>query len=173
MRHINTLIHPEVKDLSNPKTFERTAARAIVVRENQILLIYTKRYDDYTIPGGGIDKDEPIEDAVKRELHEETGATNIQLVKHLGMYEEYRPYYKGYDQMHMLSHIYVCSIDAQLGEAKPEDYEVKNGSVPVWVDIDKAIEHNENIIKSKPESMGHSVYRELELLRLVKEEICT
>ena len=172
MRHINTLIHPDVKNLENPKTYERTAARAVVIKNDKILLIYTKYYDDYTIPGGGVDPNEPLEEAVKRELHEETGASDIKVIKHFGTYEEYRPYYKGYDQMHMISHIYVCDIADELGEAKPEDYEVKNGSVPVWVHIDDAIKHNEKIINNKPDSMGLSVMREYELLKLIKEELC-
>lgn len=97
MRHINTLIHPDVAGKENLKTFERKASRAIVTRGHDILLIYTKRYDDYTIPGGGVDESEPIEEALKRELSEETGAKNIEVISHFGTYEEYRPYYKGYD----------------------------------------------------------------------------
>ncbi|MCT4631122.1 MAG: NUDIX domain-containing protein [Firmicutes bacterium] len=171
MRHINTLIHPDVAGKENLKTFERTAARAVVTVGNDILLIYTKRYDDYTIPGGGVDESEPIKEALKRELHEETGANNVKVISHFGTYEEYRPYYKGYDQMHMISHIFVCNIDEKLGDAKPEEYEKSNGSVPVWVDIDKAIKHNEEVINSNPESMGLSIIREYELLKLIKEEL--
>ena len=172
MRHINTLIHPEVLGLINPRTYSRKAARAVVINDDEILLIYTKRYDDYTLPGGGVDENEPIKEALIRELHEETGAKNIEIVSEFGIYEEYRPYhYEAYDQMHMLSHIYVCSIDKELGEAKPESYEVTNGSIPVWVKLIDAIKHNEAIIESSPKSMGLSVLRELELFKLIKSDL--
>jgi len=69
----------------------------------------------------------------------------------------------------MLSYIYICDID-ELGEAQPEDYEVRNGSVPVWVNLHKAIEHNENILKDQPDTMGQSVVRELELFKLIRDE---
>jgi len=167
MKLINTYIHPDVINLKEPKTYERKAARAVVLRDQEILLIYTKYYDDYTLPGGGIDENESIEKGLIRELHEETGAEGIQILEPIGVYEEYRPYYKGYDQMHMLSYIYLCNIE-ELGQAKPEAYEVQNGSVPVWVDLDKAIKHNEDIIKNSPDSMGLSVVRELELFKLIK-----
>lgn len=172
MRLINTLIHPEVSNLDNPRTYNRTAARAVVIREDEILLIYTKRYDDYTLPGGGVDENEPIKEALIRELHEETGAQNVEIISELGIYEEYRPHhYEAYDQMHMISHIFVCSIHKELGEAKPESYEVINGSRPVWVKLEDAIKHNEEIIQSSPKSMGLSVQRELELFKLIKNEL--
>lgn len=172
MRLINTLVHPDVKNLKEPTTFERKAARAIALQGDEILLIYTKRYDDYTIPGGGVDRDEPIKEALLRELHEETGANNIKILNEFGCYEEYRPYYKEtHDQMHMVSYIYVCSVDKELGQAQPESYEINNGSRPVWLPIDQAIEHNRRIIDSKPDSMGLSVQRELEILELVKKEL--
>lgn len=172
MRHINTLIHPKVSGLINPRTFNRTAARAVVINNDKILLIYTKRYDDYTLPGGGVDENEPIKEALIRELYEETGANNIEIVSEFGIYEEYRPHhFEAYDQMHMLSHIYVCSIDKELGQAKPESYEVTNGSRPVWVKLEDAINHNEAIIENAPTSMGLSVLRELELFKLIKSEL--
>lgn len=71
----------------------------------------------------------------------------------------------------MISHLYVCSIDEELGDAKPEEYEINNGSVPVWVDIDKAIKHNEDVINSNAKSMGLSILREYEILKLIKEEL--
>lgn len=170
MRHINTYIHPDITDTNHPNTFERITARAIVLRNHEILLIYTKYYDDYSLPGGGVDPHESIEDGLIRELKEETGAEGVQVIKPFGLYEEYRPYYKGYDQLHMLSYIYLCTIE-ELGEAKPEAHEIANGSVPVWIDINLAIKHNEAIIARQAKSMGLSVTRELELLKLIRNEL--
>jgi hypothetical protein len=52
-----------------------------------------------------------------------------------------------------------------LGATSPEAYEVANGMVPRWIDIDAAIAHNERILGSKPAHMGLSIARETWMLR--------
>lgn len=39
----------------------------------RVLLVHRPRYDDWSFPKGGVDKDESIEDAALREVFEETG----------------------------------------------------------------------------------------------------
>ncbi len=51
----------------------RRAVRAVVQNEDGICLVYLRNVDRYTLPGGGICEGETPLDALKRELHEETG----------------------------------------------------------------------------------------------------
>ena len=53
----------------------RKAARAIVIHNDCLLVIYRSKYgkEYYTLPGGGIDAGETPEQAIIREMHEETG----------------------------------------------------------------------------------------------------
>lgn len=51
MKLLKSTIHPDVSDLSR-SCFTRKAARAIVLNGDQILLLYTQRYHDYTLPVG-------------------------------------------------------------------------------------------------------------------------
>lgn len=51
------------------------------MHKQHILLMYTKRYDDFSLPGGGVDEHESIEQGLIRELQEETGAQNIVIKK--------------------------------------------------------------------------------------------
>ncbi len=172
MRLLNRAIHSDYDPSKNPVLYNRVAARGIIMNGDDILLIYTKRYNDYSFPGGGIDINEDILDGLKRELTEETGAQNIMILEDFGRYEEIRStHYKGYDFMEMYSYFYKCSIDKELGEASPEDYELKNGSEPVWVNILEAIAHNKKVISSKEESMGLSIIRETEVLEMVVEDL--
>lgn len=172
MRLINKYVHESYKTLKNPRVFKRTAARAIVLHDDQMLLIYTKRYNDYSIPGGGVDEGEDIKEGLIRELREETGARDIKIIGEYGDYEEYRPtHYKEYDIMHMMSHFYICNASKELGQANPEDYEVANGSVAVWVNIHEAIKHNKSVIKSQEDSMGLSILRETYVLELIAKEL--
>lgn len=172
MRLIDTTVHDSYKEMSSQVIYERTAARAIVLSGEDILMIYTKRYNDYSFPGGGVDKGEDIKAGLHRELSEETGAENVSVISDFGAFEEYRPsHYDGYDIVHMMSYFYVCSANKELGEAHPESYEVKNGSVPVWVNIHTAIKHNEAVMAAKEDSMGLSIARETMVLKMIVSEL--
>lgn len=170
MKLLTCAIHPDIKDLSG-SSFTRKAARAIVLNGEDILLLYTKRYHDYTLPGGGIDDGETYKEGLIRELQEETGAHNISNIKEFGLYEEYRPWHKDdFDIVHMLSYCFVCDIDKELQKTNLEDYEINNGMVPVWINIHKAIKHNEETLTGNP-NKGLSIVRETFLLKLIVEDL--
>lgn len=136
-----------------------------------ILLLYTKRYEDFSLPGGGIDEGEDRLTGLARELREETGALNIDNIREFGVYEEYRPWYKPeFDAVHMISYCYTCTVDRELGETQLEHYEISNGMEPLWVNIHEAIAHNEETIK-KSSKKGLSVQRETFLLRTIRDEL--
>ncbi len=170
MRKLKTTIHPDITSLENPM-FTRKAARAIVLNGENILLLYTKRYHDYTLPGGGIDEGEELVQGLIRELEEETGAHNITNISEFGLYEEYRPWYKdNVDIIHMESYCYVCDIDKELREPNLEAHEIKNGMTPLWINIHQAIKHNEETL-AKSDKKGLSIERETFLLKLIVEEL--
>ena len=148
MRLLKTAIHPDA-DTTSSFIFSRQATRAIVLNGENILMLYTQRYQDYTLPGGGIDKGEDIVEGLIRELKEETGAKGITNIAPFGRYEEFRPWYKNnLDTMHMNSFCFTCSVDEELGETQLEKYEIHNGMRPVWLNIHDAIIHNENTMKN-------------------------
>ncbi|MEC7119758.1 MAG: NUDIX domain-containing protein [Pseudomonadota bacterium] len=173
MPYHHTLIHPEFKQhLTQSVLFKRQAARGIVLRDAQILLLFTERYNDFSFPGGGVDPDEPLEMALRRELAEETGAQDVCIQQYYGQVEEFRPYHKaGYDGMHMISHFFVCDIAAELQAVQMEQHEIANGMRPVWVDLQQAIAHNQAIIQRQDSTMGQSIHRETLMLRQVAEDL--
>ncbi|MEO9273387.1 NUDIX hydrolase [Marinomonas sp. 5E14-1] len=169
MRLLKSTVHPSLDSLDQ-SSFLRLAARGIVLKGEEILMMYTERYDDYTLPGGGIDDDESQIEGLIRELTEETGARNIRNIEAFGLYEEFRPWYKDdADIMQMKSYCFTCEIDDELGETRFEDYEVKNGMKAVWINVHDAIEHNMNTIKNS-DKKGMSIERETFLLSLVRDE---
>ncbi|MBY7785176.1 NUDIX domain-containing protein [Vibrio fluvialis] len=171
MRHLHIATHPEVEPLSQQRILQRKAARAIVLDGEDILMLYTERYHDYTLPGGGVDEGEDILQGMVRELEEETGAQNIHNIKPFGLYEEFRPWYKDdADVVHMVSYCFTCKIDRELGDTNYEDYEIKNGMKPVWINIRDAITHNE-LTMAESEKKGMSIERETFLLRLIAKEL--
>lgn len=66
------------------KIKKKKAVRAILVKDNKIGLLITKRRMSYFLPGGGLEEGETEEQAILREVTEETGYTNIKIAKRLG-----------------------------------------------------------------------------------------
>jgi len=170
MRHLHTAIHPDV-DLDKGKAIDRLSVRAIVLNGDNILLMYTERYHDYTLPGGGVDSSESLEQALIRELKEETGAHKIKNITLFGQYREYRPWYKdNADIIHIDSICFTCSTAEKLGETQFEAHEIANGMTPKWVNIFDAIAHNEQTI-AQSDKKGMSIERETFLLKLIAKEL--
>ncbi|OOE44876.1 DNA mismatch repair protein MutT [Salinivibrio kushneri] len=159
-----------VLPLEDKAIIKRNAARAIALDGDEILLMYTARYDDYSLPGGGMDEGETLEQAMIRELEEETGAQQIRDIRPFGCFEEYRPWYRdGADVMHMLSYCFYCRVDRDLGTPTFEHYEINNGMRPVWVSIDHAIAHNKAVMANS-EKAGQSLVRETMLLEMIAQQ---
>ena len=66
----------------------------------------------------------------------------------------------------MISYCFTCKVERELGMTSLEYYEITNGMTPVWVNIYKAIEHNEQTIANSSKK-GMSIERETYLLKQV------
>lgn len=68
------LFEMDKKDyVPNVSVFSRPSARAIIIKDRKIAMVYSKKYNYYKFPGGGIENGECMEDALIREVLEETG----------------------------------------------------------------------------------------------------
>ena len=171
MRLLKKMIHRDIENIEG-RIYERIAARGIILKGCELLLLYTKRYNDYSFPGGGVDPEEDLITGLKRELSEETGARNIEVIREYGLFDEYRPsHYDDSDLIHMTSYFYICEIDEELGKSNLESYEIANGMSAVWIDIHEAIRHNKEVIANKENSMGLSIERETFVLEMIAEEL--
>jgi 8-oxo-dGTP pyrophosphatase MutT (NUDIX family) len=92
----------------------REAAHCIVLRDRAILLLYTERYNGFSFCGWrDPPRRRPARAALRRELEEETGATNVCAVGHYGYVEEFRPHWKpGFNLMHMTSQFFSSARSA-------------------------------------------------------------
>jgi ADP-ribose pyrophosphatase YjhB (NUDIX family) len=143
--HIIKTINPDhVSDL-DLKTFEiRTSVRAIITdNENNIALVYSKKLDYHTLPGGTLDSGETSTQAVVRECLEETGCT-VEIVNELGTIQEVR---KQHQKIGEIDGILVRVV-GEKGSPVLEVDEVEEGLTVVWVSISDASKiFNDEIIK--------------------------
>ena len=171
MNVLRTYFHPEITTLENQSIFKRLATRSVSIKGDMILLLYTERYEDYSLPGGGLEMNEDKIEGMIRELKEETGAQGIKNIKPLGIYEEYRPWYKpDFDVQHIISYCYTCDVDQELGASRLESYEIKNGMSALWINIHEAIKHNRATMASS-DKQGMSIERETFLLERIAQDV--
>ena len=151
------------------KIANRYAARAIVIQDNKILMVHTNK-GDYKFPGGGIKKAESHEEALRREVTEETGYIVDQMQEQAGVIVQRNP--NQFDTggiFQMTSYYYFCNVKSDKTEQHLDKYEQDQEFSPVWIDIDEVIAKNEAILTQKNSQINPWVYRETLALRRIKE----
>jgi len=99
----------------------RLSSRAIIIDDGKVLLNEFNNGEYYNIPGGGVEVDESLRDAVSREVLEETGLTVF--VKEMLYIYEYNPIrdeYR-YGSRGSLSHVFRCEIDKTKNVIEPTE----------------------------------------------------
>jgi len=142
-----TIIEEGITSLNNLK--ERKTIRAAIFQNGKVCLLYSGLFDDYTFPGGGLKDDESHVEALKRELKEEVGANEIEVISAVGYTEEIR---YGLNQNNSVykqtSYYYLCEVNKltkpiYIGREKEQDLKM------VCLNIDEAINHNEKTNKKR------------------------
>lgn len=126
------------------KVFSRPSARAIICQNDKVLLVYSKKYNYYKFPGGGIENGETKEEALIREVREETG---YQIIAE--SIEEYgkvlRRQKDSYDENAIFeqdNYYYFCDVSEERRTVQQDAYESEEGFTAVWVEAITASRHN-------------------------------
>ena len=129
-------IDPSVNIEDRDNYFYRRAVRAVLRDENgKVALMYAALGDYYKLPGGGVDEGESLDDALARELLEETGCKII-VKKELGIVLEWRDFVR----MHQASYAYEANVDGDIGNPSFTQSELDEGFELRWINsIDEAI----------------------------------
>ncbi|MDN5305308.1 MAG: hypothetical protein PWP46_2195, partial [Fusobacteriaceae bacterium] len=94
----------------NGKTSFRKAIRAIIYKDNKLLLIHSEINGDYKFPGGGMEINETEIDTLKREVLEESGYNITNYEKFGEIIEIDEPLdTENYDIFKMHSIYYLCN----------------------------------------------------------------
>lgn len=151
--------------------FVRPSARCITIQEGRVAMVYSRKYDYYKFPGGGIEAGETQEQALIRETAEEAGLRILP-----GSIEPYGYVHRvekvlndpGIDFFVQDNFYYLCRTEPQPGQQKLDDYEAEEGFTRIWVEPETAIRVNRER-KHGPKNQN-MLEREARVLGLLKAE---
>ncbi len=119
------------------RLFEK--ARAVVVNDGKVLILFNPKTNAYTVPGGGVDEGETVEQAVKREALEESGYEVEPVKKIWSNFYEVPMELEGEKFIsHRVEYYYLCTLKNQNHEAAngiEGEYECR--ILPEWSDFEK------------------------------------
>jgi 8-oxo-dGTP pyrophosphatase MutT (NUDIX family) len=134
----------EEKYSSYARLNERVAVRGVILKKDKVMLVHSNR-DYYKFPGGGVELEESHEEALIREIREETGYVHGQVKNKLGTVIERRiDEYDSNALFQMISHYYLCElIDEYKVSQELDAYEHEEQFTPVWIEPEEAIRQNQ------------------------------
>lgn len=122
------------KDVPVDELAFRPSIYGVIIREGKILL--SRQWDGYDFPGGGVQKGERLEDALVREVYEETG-----LIVSAGDIVECEdsffttPFEKR--NVHSILIYRICRVKGgELSTEYFDEDEKKYASMPEWVNLE-------------------------------------
>ena len=158
----------EIKN-HNIRITTRQAVRAVILKDGKILMVHTNK-GDYKFPGGGVKRQEELQEALIREVAEETGYIVETIGEKLGtIIQRNVNQFNANGIFEMTSHYYFCSVKDIPESQHLEKYEEDQEFEPVWISMDDVIKGNEMILQGNKEKINPWVYRETLALRRPKE----
>lgn len=172
---MKTLFNIDLKDY-NPdgKKIYRPSVRGIIFDDNNnIALIYSKKYHYYKFPGGGMEEGETQLETLAREIKEETGMTLVPgSAKEFGEVVRTQKYSTEEDDDTIFvqqNFYYTCEVEKEIGKQNLDESEKEAEFVLVFVPIDEAIIVNASFRTDKGPVKEQMVEREKRVLEIVKE----
>jgi ADP-ribose pyrophosphatase YjhB (NUDIX family) len=162
------IIEDGTSTLSIEKT--RTTIRAIIYKNEKLLMVYSHQFKDYTFPGGGMKTDEDHISALKREIKEELGANKVINIKPYGYIEEKRFGLSETPTVYLQKSYYYFAEVSEFGAQNLAERELIHGVEPVWITMDEAIKQNESSLHTYKHKRGMKTVlpREMKVLEALK-----
>lgn len=134
------LFEIDTKDYDpNGKVFVRPSVRGIIIRHGRVAMVHSLKYDYYKFPGGGIEAGESLEQALMREVAEESGLQVIpQSIREYGLVHRVQ---KGKKEAMFIqdNYYFLCDVEAEVHPQHLDDYEAEERFTLEYVDPTHAI----------------------------------
>jgi ADP-ribose pyrophosphatase YjhB (NUDIX family) len=137
------------------KLFFRPSAYAIIVHDGKIALVTNQSSGKYFPPGGGVEIDETLEDALRREVREETGL-EIEIGQFAFFRESFFYYDPGDTAFHALSFFFVGRPKTleMTDDDRVDDLEAEK---PRWIKLDSVRAEDLQICGEKILQLAHEL----------------
>jgi 8-oxo-dGTP diphosphatase len=126
-------------EIDADKLIFRPSVYGILIEENKILL--SKQWDGYDFPGGGVDKNETLEQALEREFFEETGIkVEVGRVVHAETSFFHPSHSTKYSNEYWNCPLIYFLVKRTGGEISKDNFdedEKTYADLPEWIELDK------------------------------------
>lgn len=112
-------------------------AGGVVLNSRKLVLVVNSRGKSWSLPKGHIDPGEDPLTAAKREIYEESGVSQLELVRELGSYQRYKVSLDGGDDLSEFKTIRIYLFTTEQENLKPVDSENPEAR---WVEKGKVAE---------------------------------
>lgn len=139
------LFEIDTKDYDpNGRAFVRPSVRGIILRNGLVAMVHSLKYDYYKFPGGGIEPGESLEQALFREVSEESGLQVIpSSVREYGRVHRVQKGDKE-DMFIQDNYYFLCDVESEVRSQHLDAYEAEEGFTLEFVTPEHAIHTNRN-----------------------------
>ncbi|MCL2546457.1 MAG: NUDIX domain-containing protein [Oscillospiraceae bacterium] len=139
MKHIATITDKDIIGVDGLSTAPpRICVRAVLFdRDGNIALWHIKKWEVYMLPGGGVEDGEDFYTALKREMLEECGC-DCEIIAELGRVDENSNCAE--PSVVAENYCYIARVVGEKSELSLCDYEIADGSEPLWLPLPQAFE---------------------------------
>ncbi len=107
------------------------SAGGIVLNDEGKILVVNQHGTSWSLPKGHLDPGEDALTAARREIYEESGVSQVELIRELGFYERYRIGQNGGEDLSEFKRIHVFLFKTAQKTLKPVD---PHNPQALWVD---------------------------------------
>ena len=179
-RQIDWRLIAEISDddfgFDNPKPTKgnkiRFNVRCVLKNDKgEICVIKSEKYGYVQIPGGGINDEETITDALRREIQEEAGFLIINIEPIGYILEKREDAQNHHDWNKAISYVFSASLGKEVGTNYAEDESVDDFR-PIWMTLDQFIAEKEELKNKANSYSGYfSDKRDLEIAKFFRAKM--
>lgn len=108
----------------------KIASRALIIKDDKVAILYSKKYDFYVTPGGGVEQDETLEEACIREAREESGLI-IKPIKQIALLDT------NYPRVRIKHNYFICDLLEESNKVNMTEQEKDQDLQLKWMTLEE------------------------------------